>query len=188
MNVPRSALLAVLLLGLTACQGSPGTDDAGPAGTATVRPAAGPPGSASAPARLGDTADLRGAGSGAGKGRHLQVTTGAFVDPAITVMAGPAAGPGLRRTGIEFEIVNVGGTAYRAVPGSVWIVDSAGQRHRPVATGDLTTGAPFVYRSLAAGERDEGWFVFEVPETASVASVHFGDGSGADTTTAVWKL
>ncbi|WP_328537614.1 DUF4352 domain-containing protein [Streptomyces sp. NBC_00344] len=190
MHRLKWVVLPVMLLALTSCQGV--HDDQGKARRATSpvvnekgRPG---PGAESAPSgrdmRLGGTADLYGDGSG----RRVRVTADAVVDPAITVPAARRPAAGLRRLGIEVKAVNLGGAAYTATAGSVWLIDSTGVRRLPVRSGVLTTGAPFVLRTLAAGDSAEGWLVFELPSSAQPVSLHYSAAANAGGRTAVWQI
>lgn len=189
MNHLKFVVLSVLLLGLTACQSShsPASTDKAPAPAVD---ATGRPGPAaqrsprSGTLRLGDPADLYGTGTG----RHLRITADAVVDPAVAVPRAPEPAAGLRRLGIELEAVNVGGAGYPATAGSVWIVDSAGARHKPVHSGRLTTGSPFVPGTLAAGDSVRGWLVFEVPDTARPVSLHYSTGVNSRGRTVAWDI
>lgn len=74
------------------------------------------------------------------------------------------------------SFVNVGGASYGAL-GRMWAYDSAGKRHPVVRTGQLTTGKPLVFDSLAVGERAEGWVVFEIPENVRIVRLQYQDAN-----------
>jgi hypothetical protein len=182
MNRLKFIVPAVLLLGLTACQSTPApspvTNPGVRAGAAAQYP------SAAGVKRLGETADLHGAGST----RYLRITAHAVVDPAVAVQPAVDPAAGRRRVGIEVEAVNVGGTAYRVTAGSFWLVDSAGVSHRPLRSGELTTGSPFVTETLGAGDTGLGWLVFEIPETAWPVSLHYRTTVNSRSRTVVWEM
>ncbi|MEV6795131.1 hypothetical protein AB0M87_24770 [Streptomyces sp. NPDC051320] len=195
MNRLKFVVLSMLLLGLTACQSTHAVGNAAhgdrahpstsPAVNAKGRPGPGAQDAAADGAlRLGDTADLYSAGSAG----HLRITADAVVDPAVAVpaVAEPATGP--RRVGIEVETVNVGGTVYGVAPGSFWAVDSAGVRHLPVHSGELTTGPPLALEAPAAGDTAVGWLVFEIPGTARPVSLHYRTTANYRSRTLVWGM
>ncbi|QNP65013.1 DUF4352 domain-containing protein [Streptomyces genisteinicus] len=179
-----AALVPALVLGLAACQGPSGPGP-GEAGEGDKRAAAAAPGTA----RIGDTADVGGTGSGA----HLRITLRGHVDPAVGVrtargaargLAAPAArGPvhrpaeGTRWVGVDLAVVNVGGTAYEQPPAKAWIVDDRGRSHRAVPAGELTTGRPLPQGRLAVGEQRTGWLVFELPHDARPVRLHWASAS-----------
>ncbi|MEV7521631.1 hypothetical protein [Streptomyces sp. NPDC091371] len=172
----RAALLPLFLIGATAC-------DTAPEGAA-VAPAAGPavpvddgvPGGAGRnavkDAHVGDSVRVH----GQRVGRHLDVVLSAYVDPAISVEKNFAPTPGKRWVAASMSFVNVGGDSYGAL-GRMWAHDSAGRRHGVVPTGELTTGKPLVFDSLAVGERAEGWVVFEIPENARIDRLQYQDAN-----------
>ncbi|MEV7613907.1 hypothetical protein [Streptomyces sp. NPDC089799] len=112
-------------------------------------------------------------------GRHLRAVLNAYVDPAVSVdrRYGPPAGKRWVAAGMSF--VNVGGATYGSL-GRMWAHDSAGRRHPPVPAGglgELTTGKPLVFDSPAAGDRAEGWVVFEIPENARIVRLQYEDAN-----------
>ncbi|MFD7260290.1 hypothetical protein [Streptomyces sp. NPDC059874] len=171
-----ATLLPLLLLGATACDSAPERAALAPAAAPAVPVDDGAPGAA-APARtgakdahVGDSVRVH----GRQVGRHLQVVLGAYVDPAISVEKNFAPAPGKRWVAASMSFVNVGGDSYGAL-GRMWAHDSAGGRHGVVPTGELTTGKPLVFDSLAVGERVEGWVVFEIPENARIDRLQYQD-------------
>ncbi|MEU8434250.1 hypothetical protein AB0F18_15275 [Streptomyces sp. NPDC029216] len=180
-----AALLPALLLTVTACQSAPEgaalapaaapavpVDDAAPG--ADEEPAA--PDRAAAPAakdaHVGDSVRVQ----GQEVGRHLQVVLGAFVDPAVSVEPNYQPPAGKRWAAASMSFVNVGGASYGAL-GRMWAYDAAGKRHPAVRTGELTTGKPLVFDSLAVGERAEGWVVFEIPENQRIVRLQYQDAN-----------
>lgn len=142
--------------------GAPGAEEAAPAG---ARPGV-------REAHVGDPVRVH----GQQVGRHLQVVLNAYVDPAVSVAKNFAPPAGKRWVAASMSFVNVGGASYGAL-GRMWAHDSAGQRHPVVPTGELTTGKPLVFDSLAVGERAEGWVVFEIPENARIERLQYQDAN-----------
>ncbi|WP_328299136.1 DUF4352 domain-containing protein [Streptomyces sp. NBC_00435] len=193
-SVPSSALVAtalvpLLLFGATACSGAPEGAALAPAAAPAVPVDDGAPGvgddpgaeregaegaarPASKDAHVGDSVRVK----GREVGRHLQVVLGAYVDPAVSVDKNFAPAAGKRWVAASMSFVNVGGASYGAL-GRMWALDSAGQRHAVVPTGELTTGKPLVFDSLAVGERAEGWVVFEIPENARIVRLQYQDAN-----------
>ncbi|MFF3861733.1 hypothetical protein [Streptomyces sp. NPDC002209] len=185
-SVLAAALLPLLLFGATACSGAPEgaalapaeapavpVDDGAPG--AEEDPAAAAPGAVPAAAKdahVGDSVRVR----GRQVGRHLQAVLTAYVDPAVSVEKNYAPPAGKRWVAASMSFVNVGGASYGAL-GRMWAYDSAGGRHPVVPTGELTTGKPLVFDSLAVGERAEGWVVFEIPEKARIVRLQYQDAN-----------
>lgn len=181
-----AALLPLLLFGATACSGAPEGAALAPAAVPAVPVDDGVPGvgddpsverdgvarAASKDARVGDSVRVR----GKEVGRHLQVVLAAYVDPAVSVEKNFAPAAGKRWVAASMSFVNVGGASYGAL-GRMWALDGAGRRHPVVPTGELTTGKPLVFDSLAVGERAEGWVVFEIPENARVVRLQYQDAN-----------
>ncbi len=181
-----AALLPLLLFGATACSGAPEGAALAPAAVPAVPVDDGVPGvgddpsverdgvarASSKDARVGDSVRVR----GKEVGRHLQVVLAAFVDPAVSVEKNFAPAAGKRWVAASMSFVNVGGASYGAL-GRMWALDGAGQRHPVVPTGELTTGKPLVFDSLAVGERAEGWVVFEIPENARIVRLQYQDAN-----------
>lgn len=181
-----ATLLPLLLFGATACSGAPEGAALAPAAVPAVPVDDGVPGvgddpsadrdgvarAASKDARVGDSVRVR----GREVGRHLQVVLGAYVDPAVSVEKNFAPAAGKRWVAASMSFVNVGGASYGAL-GRMWALDGAGQRHPVVPTGELTTGKPLVFDSLAVGERAEGWVVFEIPENARIVRLQYQDAN-----------
>ncbi|WP_407838780.1 DUF4352 domain-containing protein [Streptomyces sp. DSM 116496] len=181
-----AALLPILLFGATACSGAPEGAALAPAAVPAVPVDDGAPGAGDDPAaerdgvaraaakdaRVGDSVRVR----GREVGRHLQVVLGAYVDPAVSVEKNFAPAAGKRWVAASMSFVNVGGASYGAL-GRMWALDGAGQRHPVVPTGELTTGKPLVFDSLAVGERAEGWVVFEIPENARIVRLQYQDAN-----------
>ncbi|MER5869064.1 DUF4352 domain-containing protein [Streptomyces sp. NPDC002044] len=179
-----AALLPLLLFGATACQSAPEGAALAPAAAPAVPVDDGAPGAEGEPgaggparpvvkdARVGDSVRVR----GQQVGRHLEAVLNAYVDPAVSVEKNFAPAAGKRWVAASMSFVNVGGDSYGAL-GRMWAHDSAGQRHAVVPTGELTTGKPLVFDSLAVGERAEGWVVFEIPENASIARLQYQDAN-----------
>lgn len=181
-----AALLPLLLLGATACSGSPEGAALAPAAAPAVPVDDGAPGAgddpvaedgravpaASKDAHVGDSVRVK----GKEVGRHLQVVLNAYVDPAVSVEKNFAPAAGKRWVAASMSFVNVGGASYGAL-GRMWALDGAGQRHAVVPTGELTTGKPLVFDSLAVGERAEGWVVFEIPENARIVRLQYQDAN-----------
>ncbi|WP_183067716.1 hypothetical protein [Streptomyces sp. gCLA4] len=175
--LPGLALLPLLLLGATACQSAPGGAALAPAAAPAVPVDDGAPGGEGGPvgpgakdAHVGDAVRVH----GSQVGRHLEVLLGAYVDPAVSTDKNYAPAAGKRWVAASMSFVNVGGASYGAL-GRMWAHDSAGQRHPVVPTGELTTGKPIVFDSLAVGERAEGWVVFEIPENARIERLEYQD-------------
>ncbi|WP_328621240.1 hypothetical protein [Streptomyces sp. NBC_00354] len=183
-SVLAAALLPLLLFGATACSGAPEGAALAPAAAPAVPvddgapgaeedPAAAAPGAmqaASKDAHVGDSVRVH----GRQVGRHLQAVLTAYVDPAVSVEKNYAPPAGKRWVAASMSFVNVGGASYGAL-GRMWAYDSAGGRHPVVPTGELTTGKPLVFDSLAVGERAEGWVVFEIPEKARIVRLQYQD-------------
>ncbi|MFD8145289.1 DUF4352 domain-containing protein [Streptomyces sp. NPDC059708] len=181
-----AALLPALLLTATACQSAPEGAASAPAAAPAVPVDDGVPGAEEEPAapdraaaagaakdaRVGDSVRVQ----GREVGRHLQVLLGAFVDPAVSVEPNYAPPAGKRWVAASMSFVNVGGASYGAL-GRVWAYDGAGKRHPAVRTGELTTGKPLVFDSLAVGERAEGWVVFEIPENQRIVRLQYQDAN-----------
>lgn len=181
-----AALLPLLLFGATACSGAPEGAAAAPTAAPAVPvddgapgaggdPAAeegGAMGAASKDAHVGDSVRVK----GKEVGRHLQVVLNAYVDPAVSVEKNFAPAAGKRWVAASMSFVNVGGASYGAL-GRMWALDGAGQRHAVVPTGELTTGKPLVFDSLAVGERVEGWVVFEIPENTRIVRLQYQDAN-----------
>ncbi|MFE2879144.1 hypothetical protein ACFXG6_15550 [Streptomyces roseus] len=183
-SVLAAALLPFLLFGATACSGAPEGPALAPAAAPAVPVDDGAPGagedpaapgtarSASKDAHVGDAVRVR----GRQMGRHLQAVLNAYVDPAVSVEKNYAPPAGKRWVAASMSFVNVGGDAYGEL-GHMWAYDSAGGRHRVVPTGELTTGKPLVFDSLAVGQRAEGWVVFEIPEKARIVRLQYQDAN-----------
>ncbi|MFJ3911502.1 hypothetical protein EDE04_4047 [Streptomyces sp. 2132.2] len=183
-SVLAAALLPFLLFGATACSGAPEgaalapaaapavpVDDGAPGGGQD--PAAAAPGAAtSKDAHVGDAVRVR----GRQVGRHLQAVLNAYVDPAVSVEKNYAPPAGKRWVAASMSFVNVGGDSYGEL-GHMWAYDSAGGRHGVVPTGELTTGKPLAFDSLAVGGRAEGWVVFEIPEKARIVRLQYQDAN-----------
>ncbi|MFD0270539.1 DUF4352 domain-containing protein [Streptomyces sp. NPDC127106] len=180
MRQSASALAAVLLpfllFGATACSA--------PSDGAALAPAAAPavPVDDAAPGAEGDPA-AKGAHVGDSVrvhgrqvGRHLQAVLHAYVDPAVSVEKNFAPPAGKRWVAASMSFVNVGGASYGAL-GRMWAYDSAGKRHPVVQTGELTTGKPLVFDSLAVGEQADGWVVFEIPENTRIVRLQYQDAN-----------
>ncbi|MFC9298149.1 DUF4352 domain-containing protein [Streptomyces sp. NPDC057011] len=174
-----AAVLPLLLFGATACQSAPEGAALAPAAAPAVPVDDGAPGAEEAPARtgakeahVGDPVQV----NGRQVGRHLQVVLNAYVDPAVSIEKNYAPPAGKRWVAASMSFVNVGGASYGAL-GRMWAHDSAGQRHPVVPTGELTTGKPLVFDSLAVGERAEGWVVFEIPENARIERLQYQDAN-----------
>lgn len=175
-------LVPLLLLGATACQSAPEGAAPAPAAARGVPVDDGAPGAEEAApagarpgvreAHVGDPVRVH----GQQVGRHLQVVLNAYVDPAVSVAKNFAPPAGKRWVAASMSFVNVGGASYGAL-GRMWAHDSAGQRHPVVPTGELTTGKPLVFDSLAVGERAEGWVVFEIPENARIERLQYQDAN-----------
>ncbi|WP_052713501.1 DUF4352 domain-containing protein [Streptomyces katrae] len=181
-----AALLPALLLTATACQSTHEGAAQAPAAAPAVPADDGAPGSDEEPA-----APDRAAAAGAAKdahvgdsvrvqgqevGRHLQAVLNAFVDPAVSVEPNYAPPAGKRWVAASMSFVNVGGASYGAL-GRMWAYDGAGKRHPVVRTGELTTGKPLVFDSLAVGERAEGWVVFEIPDNQRIVRLQYQDAN-----------
>ncbi|MEV6950894.1 DUF4352 domain-containing protein [Streptomyces sp. NPDC051183] len=178
-SVLAAALLPLLLFGATACQSAPEGAALAPAAGPAVPVDDGAPGAEDAPART--TANAARVGEsvrvhGAQVGRHLQAVLNAYVDPAVSVEKNFAPPAGKRWVAASMSFVNVGGASYGAL-GRMWALDGAGQRHPVVPTGELTTGKPLVFDSLAVGERAEGWVVFEIPENTRIVRLQYQDAN-----------
>ncbi|MEV6729616.1 hypothetical protein [Streptomyces sp. NPDC051364] len=187
-SVLAAALLPLLLFGATACSGAPEgaalapaaapavpVDDGAPGAEEDPAAAAAAPGAvqaASKDAHVGDSVRVH----GRQVGRHLQAVLTAYVDPAVSVEKNYAPPAGKRWVAASMSFVNVGGASYGAL-GRMWAYDSAGGRHPVVPTGELTTGKPLVFDSLAVGERAEGWVVFEIPEKARIVRLQYQDAN-----------
>ncbi|MFD9303327.1 DUF4352 domain-containing protein [Streptomyces sp. NPDC060048] len=185
-SVFAAVLLPLLLWGATACSGAPEGAALAPAAVPAVPVDDGLPGpgddpggeregvvrAASKDAHVGDSVRVEGREFG----RHLQVVLNAFVDPAVSVEKNFAPAAGKRWVAASMSFVNVGGASYGAL-GRMWALDGAGQRHAVVPTGELTTGKPLVFDSLAVGERAEGWVVFEIPENARIVRLQYQDAN-----------
>ncbi|MFJ3878422.1 DUF4352 domain-containing protein [Streptomyces sp. NPDC090077] len=182
-----AALMPFLLLTATACQSAPEGAALAPAAAPAVPVDDGAPGAdedpaaqdraGAAPARakdahVGDSVRVQ----GHEVGRHLQVVLGAFVDPAVSVEPNYQPPAGKRWVAASMSFVNVGGASYGAL-GRMWAYDGAGKRHPVVRTGELTTGKPLVFDSLAVGERAEGWVVFEIPENQKIVRLQYQDAN-----------
>ncbi|MEU9146929.1 hypothetical protein [Streptomyces sp. NPDC048349] len=173
------AVLPLLVLGATACQSAPEGAALAPAAVPAVVVDDGAPGAEGAPARTG-AKDARVGEAvrvhGQQVGRHLEAVLRAYVDPAVSVEKNFAPSAGKRWVAASMSFVNVGGASYGAL-GRMWAHDGAGQRHPVVPTGELTTGKPLVFDSLAVGERAEGWVVFEIPENARIERLQYQDAN-----------
>ncbi|MFF4368604.1 DUF4352 domain-containing protein [Streptomyces sp. NPDC001594] len=181
-----AVLLPALLLTATACQSATEGAGAAPAAAPAVPVDDGAPGADEEPAgpdraaaagaakdaHVGDSVRVQ----GQAVGRHLQVVLGAFVDPAVSVEPNYAPPAGKRWVAASMSFVNVGGASYGAL-GRMWAYDGAGKRHPMVRTGELTTGKPLVFDSLAVGERAEGWVVFEIPENQRIVRLQYQDAN-----------
>ncbi|MFD3439115.1 DUF4352 domain-containing protein [Streptomyces sp. NPDC058685] len=171
-QVASVLLLSALAMGATACQSASDGDRTPPspaAVDAADAKASGPGGTgARAPAFIGDTVDL----GGRAFGEHLRVSALGYVDPARGVRATHRPAAGKRWIGVDLSVVNVGGTSYDARVSKSWVTDEKGRRHPAVKTGEITTGLPAAWNTLAAGEHAEGWMVFEVPENARIMRFH----------------
>ncbi|WP_371678151.1 hypothetical protein [Streptomyces sp. NBC_01276] len=181
-----ATLLPVLLLGATACQSAPEGAALAPAAAPAVPVDDGAPGTdeePAAPARGADGATAKDAHvgdsvrvQGREVGRHLQAVLAAYVDPALSVEPNYGPPAGKRWTAASMSFVNVGGASYGPL-GRMWAYDSAGKRYPAVRTGELTTGKPLVFDSLAVGERAEGWVVFEIPENTRIVRLQYQDAN-----------
>ncbi|MFE0423206.1 hypothetical protein [Streptomyces sp. NPDC058953] len=185
-------LLSVCVLGggATGCQGAPADRPA----PEPVRPpaAAGPAGAqdtkggGKAVAGIGDAVDLGGRASG----EHLRMSVLAYVDPAVTVpprggrTAVPGPPDGQRRIGVSVALLNVGGHLYDTRRTKTWVTDTKGKRHPAVPGGEITTGIPVEWNTLAVGESADGWLVFDVPKAAFITEFHGDLGES----TVAWRL
>ncbi|GLV83845.1 hypothetical protein Slala03_35340 [Streptomyces lavendulae subsp. lavendulae] len=181
-----ATLLPVLLLGVTACQSAPEGAALAPAAAPAVpvddgapgtdeepgAPARGAEGAAAKDAHVGDSVRVQ----GKEVGRHLQAVLAAYVDPALSVEPNYGPPAGKRWAAASMSFVNVGGASYGPL-GRMWAYDSAGKRYPIVRTGELTTGKPLVFDSLAVGERAEGWVVFEIPENTRIVRLQYQDAN-----------
>ncbi|MEU9252636.1 DUF4352 domain-containing protein [Streptomyces sp. NPDC048270] len=180
-RLPRFAavLLPLLVCGATACQSAPEGAALAPAAAPAVVVDDGAPGAEGSEARTG-VKDARVGEAvrvhGRQVGRHLEAVLSAYVDPAVSVEENFAPPAGKRWVAASMSFVNVGGASYGAL-GRMWAHDGAGQRHPVVPTGELTTGKPLVFDSLAVGERAEGWVVFEIPENARIERLQYQDAN-----------
>lgn len=171
-SVLAAALLPFLLFGATACSAPEGAALA-PAAAPAVPVDDGAPGAAAPKdAHVGDAVRVR----GRQVGRHLQAVLNAYVDPAVSVEKNYAPPAGKRWVAASMSFVNVGGDSYGEL-GQMWAYDSAGGRHGVVPTGELTTGKPLAFDSLAVGGRAEGWVVFEIPEKARIVRLQYQDAN-----------
>ncbi|GAA1601624.1 DUF4352 domain-containing protein [Streptomyces globosus] len=179
-----AALLPLLLLGGTACSPAPDRAASAPAAVPAAPVDDGAPGDDGAGAGSGQ---LRGAVRevhvgdavrvhGRQVGRHLQAVLNAFVDPAVSADKNYSPPAGKRWVAASMSFANIGGASYGAL-GGMWAHDSSGQRHPVVRTGELTTGKPLVFDSLAVGERAEGWVVFEIPQNARIVRLEYHDAN-----------
>ncbi|GLF94356.1 DUF4352 domain-containing protein [Streptomyces yaizuensis] len=170
-------LVAALALATAGCREWPGR---GPADARPPAPAAVPAREA-APAWVGDAVDL----GGRGYGEHLRIAVLGQVDPAVPARATAAEPPaGTRRIGARLSVLNFGGRPFDASRARTWVEDADGRRHRPVATGTLTTGRPLAWNTLAVGEQRDGWLVYQVPERARIVRLHCAAGGR----TVSWQL
>ncbi|GAA3269964.1 hypothetical protein [Streptomyces lavendulae] len=181
-----ATLLPVLLIGVTACQSAPEGAALAPAAAPAVpvddgapgtdeepgAPARGAEGAAAKDAHVGDSVRVQ----GKEVGRHLQAVLAAYVDPALSVEPNYGPPAGKRWAAASMSFVNVGGASYGPL-GRMWAYDSAGKRYPIVRTGELTTGKPLVFDSLAVGERAEGWVVFEIPENTRIVRLQYQDAN-----------
>ncbi|MFD7627941.1 DUF4352 domain-containing protein [Streptomyces sp. NPDC059851] len=171
-----AALLPFLLFGATACSAASDGAALAPAAVPAVPVDDAAPGAASDPAakdaHVGDPVRVH----GRQVGRHLQAVLNAYVDPAVSVEKNFSPPPGKRWVAASMSFVNVGGASYGAL-GRMWAYDSAGKRHPVVQTGELTTGKPLVFDSLAVGEQAEGWVVFEIPENTRIVRLQYQDAN-----------
>ncbi|MEU0086525.1 DUF4352 domain-containing protein [Streptomyces sp. NPDC006274] len=162
MRHKATALLPVLLLGLTACQST----------TAGPEPVPGPHGTAraaAAPAGFGDAADI----GGARFGEHLRITPHGLVDPAVAVEATSRPAAGHRWVGVEVTLANIGGAAHASPLTEAWVVDDRGRRYPAVSAGEITTGLPLaVDEALPVGEHRAGWLAFELPYDTRAVRLH----------------
>ncbi|MEJ8637095.1 MULTISPECIES: DUF4352 domain-containing protein [Streptomyces] len=190
-QVVSALLLSALAMGATACQSAADGDRTPPSPAAAE--AAPPDAKASgtgrtgsrglgtrAPALIGDTVDL----GGRAFGEHLRVSALGYVDPARSVRTAHRPAAGKRWVGVDLSAVNVGGTSYDARITKAWVTDDKGRRHPVIRTGEITTGFPAAWNTLAAGEHAEGWLVFEVPENARIMRFHSTVGDSPLT----WQL
>jgi hypothetical protein len=158
-----TALLPALLMGLTACQGTPAGPEPAPGPHGTARAAV------AAPAGLGDSADI----GGTRFGEHLRITLHGFVDPAVAVGSTPRPAAGHRWVGVEVTLANIGGTAHASPLTEAWVVDDRGRRHAAVRSGEITTGRPLAAdKALPVGGHSTGWLVFEMPFDTRAVRLH----------------
>ncbi|MBT2406392.1 MULTISPECIES: DUF4352 domain-containing protein [unclassified Streptomyces] len=193
-----AALLPLLLFGATACQSAPEggalapaavpaapVDDGAPGGDAEdAEEAPGVVRTAAKDAHVGESVRVH----GRQVGRHLEAVLNAYVDPAVSVEKNFAPPAGKRWVAASMSFVNVGGASYGAL-GRMWAHDSAGKRFPVVPTGELTTGKPLVFDSLAVGARAEGWVVFEIPENVQIVRLEYQDTNmQANSGTGFWAV
>ncbi|MFJ9646741.1 DUF4352 domain-containing protein [Streptomyces sp. NPDC004244] len=175
-SVLAAVLLPFLLFGATACSAPSDGGALAPAAAPAVPVDDAAPGAEGAPAtkdaHVGDSVRVH----GRQVGRHLQAVLNAYVDPAVSVEKNFAPPAGKRWVAASMSFVNVGGASYGAL-GRMWAYDSAGKRHPVVRTGELTTGKPLVFDSLAVGEQVEGWVVFEIPENTRIVRLQYQDAN-----------
>ncbi|MEU5811180.1 DUF4352 domain-containing protein [Streptomyces sp. NPDC047718] len=171
-----AVLLPFLLFGATACSAPSDGGALAPAAAPAVPVDDAAPGAEGAPAakdaHVGDSVRVH----GRQVGRHLQAVLTAYVDPAVSVEKNFAPPAGKRWVAASMSFVNVGGASYGAL-GRMWAYDSAGKRHPMVRTGELTTGKPLVFDSLAVGEQVDGWVVFEIPENTRIVRLQYEDAN-----------
>ncbi|MGW5343101.1 DUF4352 domain-containing protein [Streptomyces sp. HUAS TT3] len=171
-----AVLLPFLLFGATACSAPSDGGALAPAAAPAVPVDDAAPGAEGAPAakdaHVGDSVRVH----GRQVGRHLQAVLTAYVDPAVSVEKNFAPPAGKRWVAASMSFVNVGGAPYGAL-GRMWAYDSAGKRHPMVRTGELTTGKPLVFDSLAVGEQVDGWVVFEIPENTRIVRLQYEDAN-----------
>lgn len=90
----------------------------------------------------------------------------------------------------QFEIKNVGSTAWSDAPSNCTVVkDGKGQTFQSTIIESISSGPMMAdTANLAAGDSALGWIVFEVPKGDTVTTVQFTPLSGMSDDTAQWGL
>ena len=104
-----------------------------------------------------------------------------WVDHATSKDSFFGPGPGKRYVAAQFRITNTGTVQYVDSPSNgAFVFDAKGHKYRTTfAVSGIRQGAVFdAAVSLAAGESNRGFLVFEVPKSSKIRKIRFSQNSG----------
>lgn len=142
--------------------------------------------SGAAPARVGDTVELRGSAPGA----RMAVTVTSVVDPADPANDFGSPSPGRKLVAVQFRLRNTGSATYSDAPSNgAEVIDEQGQGFNATVTSTVTSGQAFPAGvHLAPGDSALGFVVFELPVSSHPSRVQFTLDSGFADQTGQWTV